>query len=73
MVLGIIASNFKLLVLMDFQCCGRLRMNYDELGLLNFITVHPVGIYLLKVNNRNSRARCEICSKLAIRTPERRQ
>ena len=23
----------------------------------------PVGIYMLKVSNRNSRARCEICSK----------
>ena len=33
----------------------------------------PVGIYLLKVNNRNTRARCEICSKLTIKTPERRQ
>ena len=32
----------------------------------------PVGIYLLKVNNRNTRTRCEICSKLAIKTPERR-
>ena len=32
----------------------------------------PVGIYLLKVNNRNIRARCEICSKLAIKTPEQR-
>ena len=30
----------------------------------------PVGIYLLKVNNRNTRTRCEICSKLTIRTPE---
>ena len=29
------------------------------------------GIYLLKVNDRNSRARCEICSKLTIKTPER--
>ena len=26
----------------------------------------PAGIYLLKVNNRNTRARCEICSKLTI-------
>ena len=34
--------------------------------------VYPVGIYLLKVNNRNSRKRCEICSKLTIKTPERR-
>ena len=30
------------------------------------------GIYLLKVNNRNTRTRCEICSKLTIKTPERR-
>ena len=31
------------------------------------------GIYLLEVNNRNSRIRCEICSKLTIKlTPERR-
>ena len=31
------------------------------------------GIYLLKVNNRNTRTRCEICSKLTIKIPERRQ
>ena len=28
----------------------------------------PAGIYLLKVNNRNTRTRCEICSKLTIKT-----
>ena len=33
----------------------------------------PVNIYLLKFNNRNTRKRCEICSKLSIKTPERRQ
>ena len=32
----------------------------------------PAGIYLLKVNDRNSRTRCEICSKLTIKIPERR-
>ena len=32
----------------------------------------PVGIYLLKVNNRNSRARCKMCLKLTINTSERR-
>ena len=37
-----------------------------------FYFMFPVGIYLLKVNNRNARARCEICSKLTIKTPERR-
>ena len=30
------------------------------------------GIYLLKVNNRNTRTRCEICSVLTIKIPERR-
>ena len=30
------------------------------------------GIYLLKVNDRNTSARCEICSKLTIKIPERR-
>ena len=33
----------------------------------------PAGIYLLKVNNRNTRTRCEICSKLTIKIIERRQ
>ena len=28
----------------------------------------PAGIYPLKVNNRDSRKRCEICSKLTIKT-----
>ena len=26
---------------------------------------------MFKVNNRNTRTRCEICSKLSIKTPER--
>ena len=30
-------------------------------------------MYRLKVKNRNTRTRCEICSKLTINTPERRQ
>ena len=31
----------------------------------------PAGIYLLEVNNRNTRARGEICSKSKIKRPER--
>ena len=30
------------------------------------------SIYLLKVNIRNTRTRCEICSKLTIKTPKQR-
>ena len=33
---------------------------------------YPAGIYLVKVNNINARTMCEICSKLAIKTLERR-
>ena len=32
---------------------------------------HTADIYLLKVENKNTRTRCEICSKLTIKTPER--
>ena len=39
----------------------------------HFFKLHPAGIYLLIVNNRNTRARCKICSKLTIKTPKRRQ
>ena len=33
---------------------------------------YPVGIYMFKVSNRNTRSRCEVYSKLTIKTPERR-
>ena len=37
----------------------------DEIKDLDTIR-YPAGIYLLKVNNRNTRTRCGICSKLTI-------
>ena len=33
---------------------------------------YPAGINLFKVNKKNSRTMCEICSKLTIKTPKRR-
>ena len=33
----------------------------------------PGNIYLFKFNNRNTRKKCEICSMLTIKTPERRR
>ena len=33
-------------------------------------TQYPVGSYMFKVNNRKTRSRCEIYSKLTIKTPE---
>ena len=37
-----------------------------------FLGINLTDIYLLKVINRNTRTKCEICSKLTIKTPERR-
>ena len=34
---------------------------------------NPAGNYKFKVNNRNTRTRYEICSKLTIKIPERRR
>ena len=34
--------------------------------------IFSANIYLFKANNRNTRKRYEICSKLTIKTPERR-
>ena len=41
--------------------------------LCNSVIDEPAGIYLVKVNNRNTRTRCEICLKLTIKIPKRRQ
>ena len=40
---------------------------------LKFLDVRrfPMDIYLLNVNGRITRTRCEICLKLTIKTPER--
>ena len=35
--------------------------------------IYPAGNYLFKVNNRNTITRCEIYSKIAIKTRKRRQ
>ena len=50
---------------------GKVLMRLWEIYIIpkqkNYPT--PADIYLLKVNNRNIRASCEICSKLTVKTP----
>ena len=41
------------------------------ISFLRAITI-PTGNYMFKVDNGNTRTRCEICLKLTIKTPERR-
>ena len=59
----------------QFSCKIAGRISCKQLFRLyqmSYYDTSPVGIYLLKVNHRNTRARCEICSKLTIKTSERR-
>ena len=39
-------------------------------GKLLFFAVTPADNYMFKVNNRNTRTRCETGSKLTTKTPE---
>ena len=55
------------------QIISRIKFSINFVTIiLMFIRCYPAGNYMFKVNNRNTRARCEICSKLTIKTPERR-
>ena len=46
------------------KCCAQTFEQIEN-------TDNPADIYLFKVNNANTSERCEICSKLTIKTPER--
>ena len=43
----------------------------DWVIALTFGRLIPAGNCMFKVNNGNTRTRCEICSKLTIKTAER--
>ena len=47
---------------------GRVKkgLKRDKNMVFPYTSTKSVDTYLLKVNNRNSRKRCEICSKLTI-------
>ena len=45
------------------------KQSFDTAGLMLF----PASIYLFKVNNKNPRKRCDICSKITAKMLERRQ
>ena len=40
-------------------------------SLVNIFSNKAADNYMLKVNNRNTRTSCEVCSKVTIKTPER--
>ena len=49
------------------------RCNFNQFQSKPVLCITPVGIIHLKVNNKNNLTRCKKCSKLTIKTPERRQ
>ena len=71
--------NFILLKLSN----GKKRVLSSRLPCILFLLIKllstcfehhfPADNYMFKVNNRNNRTRCEICSKLTIKILERRQ
>ena len=50
----------------DFVSCSRLSYVFKV-----FLRTNPANIYVFKVNNRNTRKRCEICSKFTIKRSEK--
>ena len=62
------ASNVYIKNTKFAQSYGR-RLDTQSFKLYRGI---PAGNYLLKVNNRNTTTRYEICSKLTIKIPKRR-
>ena len=65
-VLAFAVANILIICNSQFMKCG------NHLIMLSAGGYNLAGIYLLEVKNRNTRTRCEICSKLTIKTPERR-
>ena len=63
-------SNSNHMMYTILLCSFQMQCGFLIISLKSCVL--PAGIYLLKVNNRNTRTRCEICSKLTIKTPERR-
>ena len=61
---------------LDYQTWFEKEQMVDDTDVQMFqrsaFLTNPAIIYLLEVNNRNTRKRCKICPKLTIKTPEQR-
>ena len=64
--------DYTYIILVGFgRLCFRISFS-DNLFSLYTTFINKSDLGLFQVNNRYTRARCEICSKLTIKTPERR-
>ena len=68
-------SHFIYLVI-KFQitiCWKTLLNSFNTIKRTFYFIIFPAGNYMFKVTSKNNRTRYEICSKLTIKIPERRQ
>ena len=80
LLLLLLSSSSSLLFWLIFDRCVLFVFKaFKNCFEVTYMPIKPIlnvytsaNIYLLKCNNRNTRKRCEICSKLTIKTPERR-
>ena len=51
----------------------KIKFSFYQFYMDIFSFTKPAGNYMFKINNRNTRARCEICSKVKIKATEPQQ
>ena len=67
-------AHNKFQAIVAVLCLMKLRgVETEHCPKIGWFTLTFANIYLFKVNNRNTRKMCVICSKLTIKTPERRR
>ena len=64
--------NFAKLLRLPFFIKRTLQQIYGYVNKILTTQRNQANKSLLKINNRNTRKRCEICSKLTTETPEKR-
>ena len=57
--------------LVKTSLCKKIQEYGTSLANGSYIRANTAGIYLLKFSYGNDKKMCKICSKLAIKTPER--
>ena len=66
-------SHLEVKVVDNYRSNKKIRKNMSWFKKKSNNSDNPAGNYMFKVSNRNTRTRYEVCSKLTIKTPERRQ
>ena len=64
-------SLLQLFHIVKWRKLAKYESNIQPRFLTTYNETFRAGNYMFKVNNRNTRTRCEICSMLTIKTPER--